>query len=114
MPFLNKMTNRTSTKSEPMPTIRQSDLVVRTPGHLATPLGEGAAVLNTESGVYSGLNRTGAVIWEMLDEPMKAKDIAVALAARCGLTEQEAWADVKQFLESLVAEGLAGPPPRGE
>jgi len=56
--------------------------------------------------VYT-LNEVGTRIWELLDSPQTATEIAKRLAADYEAPEGELAADVAEFLDVLEASGLA-------
>jgi hypothetical protein len=69
-------------------------------------LGEEAALLNLEKGVYYGLNETGARIWELLATPVAVRSIQETIATEYDVEAPVAAADVLRLLESLREQGL--------
>jgi len=52
------------------------------------------------------LNATGEFIWGCLDGKRTADDIAEAVAAEFEVSREAAAADVREYLSSLLADGL--------
>ena len=52
------------------------------------------------------LNEVGSAVWELLAPALSASEIARAVAERFEVTEDQALADVLQFLAELEAKGL--------
>lgn len=58
------------------------------------------------------LNPTGAVLWEALEAPRTAAELAEILVGRFpGLSPDRARADVTAFLERLLSESVLQPAP---
>lgn len=70
--------------------------------------GEGV-LLNLATGIYFGLNPTGTIVWQLLNEGKPDGEIVSALVAEFEVTEDIAAADVKILIEELAAKGLLGP-----
>ena len=58
-------------------------------------------ILNLETSVYYTVNRTGALIWELLAKGRPAEKIAQALAAEYELSPGQAAEDVCEFLKAV-------------
>ena len=81
--------------------------------------------MNIEEGSMLTLNPTGSIIWQQLSEGRAPAQIAAHLAAEFRISQEQACADVNEFLEQLKAQGLleveessgrrmlAGPKPGG-
>ena len=61
------------------------------------PVGDAVTKFN---GMLS-LNETGVVLWRKLEQGATVPELAQALTAQYGITEQKALADVTAFLEAL-------------
>lgn len=77
-------------------------------------LPEETVLLDLESGSAVRLNTTGAWIWEQLDRPRRATDLAAGLAERFEIDETRALGDVVAFAREmtrrdLLTTGGAGP-----
>ena len=64
-----------------------------------------ALLLNVADGYYYALNRTGAVVWQALNEG--ADPVAAVKAAWPDVASEQVAADVAQVLDELSAAGLA-------
>jgi len=67
--------------------------------------------------IYS-INPCGAFIWNLLDSSHSVKAIIEAVVQEFDVTHETAASDVREFLESMLAEGLIMPddetrPPNG-
>ncbi|CAB4880613.1 unannotated protein [freshwater metagenome] len=64
-------------------------------------------VLDPQTGRYVRLNRTAALLWELLDgAPGTPATLAAALEQRLGAPAQRAPADVTAFIEAMLSRGL--------
>jgi hypothetical protein len=52
------------------------------------------------------LNEIGSRIWQLIDEPLTARQIAATISAEYDVSEAEAEADVVELLRSMEAAGL--------
>jgi hypothetical protein len=70
-------------------------------------------LLDLRSSLYLTLNRTGALLWDLLAEPVTPARLAAALVAEFGLSADVAAADTEAFLSHLRAQGLVEPADNG-
>lgn len=76
------------------------------------PMAEGGVLFSSESEVYFGVNRVGAVIWDMLVGCDTLDELLGNLTARFRDVEPSRISkDVNAFLSDLLANGLVEPPP---
>lgn len=68
--------------------------------------GDGAAVLDADTGVISTLNSTGAYVWNKLCSGTPLQEIVRGLAIETGEQAASVEPDVQKFVEQLRAEGL--------
>lgn len=76
-------------------------------------LGDEIILYNPRTDAVSSLGGVGALVWELLDEPSSADDMAQPLADSFGITAVEAVTDLMQLFEELHGSGLieqADPP----
>lgn len=81
----------------------------RAPGAVFRELsaGEGAVILNLETGQYHGVNPVGVLVWQLL-EPSPTFDQLVATVREQVVDAPDALVgDVAAFLDALVERGLA-------
>ena len=74
-----------------------------------TPTQDGAVLMNIKGGSMLTLNPTGSIIWQQISEGRTATQIAVRLASEFGISEEQACADVNDFVEQLRAQQLIEP-----
>ncbi len=76
------------------------------------PMAEGGVLFSSESEVYFGVNRVGAVIWDMLVSCDTLEEMIANLTARFRDVEPARISkDVNTFLSDLLANGLVESPP---
>lgn len=63
-------------------------------------------ILNLRTGKYHGLNPTAGAMLEALAEGGSVAAVGAEMAARFGLHEETATADVRQLCEALLERGL--------
>ncbi len=68
--------------------------------------GEQGVVLNTESSKIAGINKTGAALWEILDEDHQLDDVISLFAQKFQKSSSEVEDDVVQFIRCLQDRGL--------
>ena len=56
------------------------------------------------------LNETGSLIWSMLDSPRRESDLIAALVDAFEVSPEDARADVRGYLDRLLAAGMIRPP----
>lgn len=80
--------------------------VVAVSDQVSCDLNGEAAILHLGSGVYYGLDRTGAWIWESIQVPRTVAEIRAALVARYDVEPARAARDLDALLADLAREGL--------
>ncbi|WP_066526858.1 PqqD family protein [Erythrobacter sp. CCH5-A1] len=60
----------------------------------------------SETGAFRSLNETGAFLWQQLDHPRAAPDLAASLAAEFAVTEAQALGDTEAWLADMAQEGI--------
>ncbi len=80
-------------------------------------VGEDLILLNLKTGVYWGLNRSGAFIWEELSRLHSPRQTLASLRTRYAADESELKSALTQLLEQLLHSGLliadGAPGPKG-
>ena len=74
--------------------------------HLASPLGEELAVMDTEDGLYYSLNESGKLIWQTLTKETSEEELVSKLTANFEVSKEEANKDVKTLISSLIEYGI--------
>jgi hypothetical protein len=65
---------------------------------------DGAVILDTKLGTISRLNSTGAQVWEAFRRGQDVETIAVDLARETGEQIEALERDVRDFIQTLVAQ----------
>ena len=89
-----------------MSRITRESIVVAAKEQVSCDLDGEAAVLNLATGVYYGLDKVGATIWQHLQTPTAVTTICTALTAEYEIDEDTASADLLSFLDDMMNEGL--------
>jgi hypothetical protein len=79
--------------------------VARSDGWVMETLGEEVVMLDPERDRYLRLNRTGSVIWYMLDRPATIAELADRLARSEGIAAKRARSDTIAFVERMIEHG---------
>ena len=69
-------------------------------------LGGEAVVVNFQSSFFYNLNPVGTFIWERCDGSRDLEQLSQAMAAEFEVSPDEAARDCREFVESLVDQGL--------
>ncbi len=75
-------------------------------GVVSQTLGDEAVLLNLKTGMYWGLNRTGAVIWNEISRHGDVQKTLAALCDRYDASEEHLAAALEELLEQLLKEEL--------
>lgn len=78
----------------------------RKPGLISTDMDGDTVMMSVERGEYYGLGGVGNQIWELLQQPHGAHELAGVLCQRFEVDEQRCLADVQGFIQQLLAMGL--------
>lgn len=83
-------------------------LISRAPGAVFRQLsaGEGAVVLNLDTGEYHGVNGVGVLIWELLETPRTLSDLVDEVRGRVTDPPDTLDGDVASFAAALQQRGL--------
>jgi hypothetical protein len=63
-------------------------------------------MMNIEKGKYYGMNKTGNLIWDLLDDEKSIDDLVTELSAKFSLTKEKCESDVIPFIDKMVAENI--------
>ena len=66
-------------------------------------------ILDAVQGRYFSAGAVGAYVWRLLSTPHRIEQICAAVHDEFAVSEDVCVADVTEFVESLVASGLAAP-----
>jgi hypothetical protein len=81
-------------------------VVVQSAAQVSCPLRDEAAILNTATGSYYGLQPVGARIWDMIVRPRTFGELHEALLAEYEVPPGECEEDLRRFIAELSAAGL--------
>lgn len=90
-----------------MSELDRATVVRRAPHVLGEAVGDVVVVLDPDADAYVRLNRTGARLWQALEEPQTVGALAEGLERAYGLDADRALADTTRYVADLVARGLA-------
>jgi len=84
-----------------------TDIVAACDDVVAREVGGEAVLLNLSSGTYFGLNDTGSMIWQLVDEDSASlEDICDAIEEEYDVAREDVERDVLALVEELVEHGL--------
>lgn len=84
------------------------------PDVISQQVGDGLVLLNLRTGVYWGLNRTGAVVWQALQQQCSFAGICREIESKFEASKEDVAATVRALMEELAGENLLLPPAPGE
>jgi hypothetical protein len=75
--------------------------------HIRTTITQdGAVLMNIKGGNMVTLNPIGSIIWQQLSDGHSREQVAAQISSEFGISQEQASADVNEFLEQLEAEHL--------
>jgi hypothetical protein len=86
--------------------ISTESMVVSSKAQISTNLSDEVVILNTENGVYYGLNPVGAYIWELIQEPTSVASLLKKLLDYYAIDETRCLNDLLAILNHLAKHGL--------
>jgi len=81
-------------------------LWVSSKGVSSSKIGDELALLQPASGQYFTLNQTGAIVWQLLEEPHSTDEIALAVAEKYDISASECQDDIGEIIVRLGDAGL--------
>lgn len=88
----------------------QSIVSRRKEGLLISELGNEVVMMDIENGNYIGLNETGKVIWNMLEEPMMVQDIIDELTKKYEINKEQCSSDTLEYLNKMKEQKILSTP----
>jgi hypothetical protein len=82
------------------------DVVCAASSQVSSRVGDEIAILGLDQGVYYGLNSTGARVWDLLQTPIRVREICAALVTEYEVDEDAARRDLVDILARLHDAGL--------
>ena len=86
--------------------ICEHSVVVAGKDQVSSDLAGEVAILDVEAGVYYGLDRVGARIWNLIQEPRTVNEIRDILLEEYDVEPARCERDLLTLLQRLVDEGL--------
>jgi hypothetical protein len=86
--------------------LRDSAIIVASDDVLAGEFDAEAVMLDLRSGVYYGLEGTGARIWQLLKTPTSLVTLRDTLVAEYDVEPERCEADLRELLQELLRRGL--------
>ncbi len=83
-----------------------SATVVLSSEQLSTAVDDEEVILDTEAGIYYGLNPVGAHVWELINDPVTVNEVVAAVSEQYDISREQCEADVRAFLADLHDAGL--------
>lgn len=80
--------------------------LVATMSHLHTEVEKELVVLDTEAGVYYGIDGVGSRIWELLQEPRTITELQEAILEEFAVGPEQCEQDLRSFIDDLQEAGL--------
>lgn len=87
-------------------TISLKTVVVAAKDQVSCSLGDEAAILHMQSGIYYGLDPVGARIWNLMQEPRTVEELCTAIVAEYEVEPARCAGDLFALLGKLQTEGL--------
>jgi hypothetical protein len=78
----------------------------RTPDSISTILEDETVILDVKTGIYSGLNEVGTVVWNLLENRVTFADMRDRILAEFEVTTEECSENLLSFLKKLVHNKL--------
>lgn len=78
----------------------------RKDGLLVSELGNEMVMMDIESGNYIGLNETGRVIWELIEQPVKVEDLINQLITRYEVSYEDCSKDTLEYLNKMEEQKI--------
>ena len=84
-----------------------SETLVAKANVLHSTVDDEEVLLDSDTGVYYGLNPVGRFLWHQLQEPRPVADLVERTASEFDVSRSECEEDVREFLTDLVESDLA-------
>lgn len=80
--------------------------LVAAKGQIAAKMDGEIVILNSNSGVYYGLNPIGATIWNLIQQPKTFAEVRDAILTKYQVSSEQCQSDLLSLIEQLQSEGL--------
>ena len=88
------------------PILDDDTIVAAVPEQLTCDLAGDAAILHLPDGMYYGLNETGALLWERMQQPVKVSDLRAFLTETFQVDIECARNDLHALLREMLQTKL--------
>ncbi|WP_347548684.1 lasso peptide biosynthesis PqqD family chaperone [Pseudalkalibacillus hwajinpoensis] len=85
---------------------KEKKLVRQVPGNIASDMDGEKIILSIENGKYYNLGDVGGEIWDRIADPISIEILITNLMEEFNVQRDVCEADVHNFLEHLIEEGL--------
>jgi len=76
-------------------------------GFITQRIGDKITIFDSENSLLLTLNSTATFIFDRLKKGLETKKIAIDLASKFEVTEENARKDIDEFIKTLIEKGLA-------
>ena len=87
-------------------TINSDTVVVAIKNQVFSNLGEEAVILHLGKGAYYGVNEVGALVWNLLQKPVRVNDIVAEVIGKYGVRKERCLADTLELLQRMLRAKL--------
>lgn len=89
-----------------MQSLTDDSVIIAAKSQVSCDLDGEAAVLNLTTGIYYGLDKVGATIWQHIQTPATVATLRQAIIAHYEVDAATAQSDLITFLDQMMQEGL--------
>lgn len=93
--------------------IRPDSVYTHSPDILTSPVQDGMAMMDVQSGNYYGLDDIGIKVWDMLDGTRPLSSVCQELTSKYDVSPQDCWSDVSSLIAELAQNKLVIQIPQG-
>ena len=91
--------------------LHRPKLFLRSSGISIRPVDGASVLVREEKHLYFALNRVGARIWSLLEQPQSIEDIVKVLAQEFAIGEEQCRFETERFIRQLIDRDLVETPP---
>ena len=96
----------TNASSQPAPTLSLDSKVAANPAAISTDLDGEVVILDTNKGVYYGLDAVGAAIWNRIQQPARLEDVRDAVLGEYAVETDACERDLFALIQNLYSNSL--------
>lgn len=78
-------------------------LIVQNANLISAKVSDDTLIMNVETGKFIQINRSAAIIWEMIETPMTFASLCAALVERFDVSAETCEAEVRDWIEHMRA-----------